>query len=80
MKSSWSFLFSCLVIFHSPDGAQLIVDTFHIGSLRPAHSIKEHVAHGTNTLLFVDGKNVGITEDIGVAERLIKDCVDGEKR
>ena len=70
-----------MAVFHTPDGGLLSVETTHITALRPASSgIKEHVAPGTNTILYVGAKTWGITETIEQAKEAVRDCVDdGEK-
>jgi hypothetical protein len=71
-------IIACIAIFHTPDGQALSVDTRHIAALRPAIHVKEHLAPGTNTVLYVSTKTFGITETIDQARSAIHNCTDGE--
>jgi hypothetical protein len=68
---------ACIAIFHTPDGQALSVDIRHIAALRPAINVKEHLAAGTNTVLYVSTKTFGITETIDQARSAIHNCTDG---
>jgi hypothetical protein len=68
---------ACIAIFHTPDGQALSVDTRHITALRTAAHIKEHLAPGTNTVLYVTTKSFGVVETVDQARDAIRNCTDG---
>jgi len=55
------------------------VDTRQILMLRPVTHIKEHFARGTNTLVYISGQRVAVTELPHEVEYLTKICVDGDR-
>jgi hypothetical protein len=66
-----------LVIFHSPEGGLLTIDTRQFALVRPVEGkLKEHVAPGTNAILYIGSNKIGITETREEAEEAIRDCVD----
>ena len=77
----WEIVLSalwCLAILHSPDGQELRIDVRHIAAMRPAHSVKQHLAHGTNTLVYVTTNTFGVIETKEQVQDAIHHCVDGE--
>lgn len=72
----WFAPLFCLVVFHTPDGKPLTVDTRHIVALKPAHNLKGHVAEGTNTVVYLTAQNFGVTETREQIEHLIHTCSD----
>ena len=64
----------CLIVVHSPDGSELRIDTNHILAVRPAAGVSEHVAKGTNTLIYTGGKVFGVTEGFDDAINQIEQC------
>jgi hypothetical protein len=69
---------ACLAIFHTPDGFELRVDTRHIAAVRPAAHVKQHLAPGTNSVVYVTTNNFGIVETVDQAQQAIRNCVDGD--
>ena len=65
----------CLVTFHAPDGSLLTVDTANIALVRTTVGITEHLAKGTNALVYIAGQRaIGITETREEAEDIIRGC------
>lgn len=65
----------CLVAFHTPDGRVIKIDTHHIMAVRTAEAVKQHLAPGTNTVLYVGAQNFGVTESPDEVQMLIDECV-----
>jgi hypothetical protein len=70
---------ACLIVLHTPDGEEIAVDTRQILMLRPTTHIREHLAHGTRTLVYMTAQKVAVTELPHEVEYLIKICEDGAK-
>lgn len=65
----------CLLMFHSPDGTPLVIDSAAIQIVRPVTtSSREHVSKGTHTVVYVGGKGVGVAETPTEVVRVIKEC------
>lgn len=65
----------CLVIFHAPDGSQVSVESQHVAAVRPVtDAIKEHLAPGTKSILYVGAHKIGIVEDFDKAEAMLEGC------
>jgi hypothetical protein len=79
MRGKIASLVLCLAIFHTPDGKIISVDTRHIIALRSAENVKQHLAPGTNTVLYVSGQNFAITETPDEAKEAIRDCIGEEQ-
>ena len=70
----------CLIILHDPAGSEIAVDTRQILMLRPVEpQIERHVARGTQTIVYISGIKVGVTELPHEVERLTKICEDGPR-
>jgi hypothetical protein len=70
---------ACLIVLHSPDGEELAIDTRQILMLRPTVHIKEHLAPGTKTLVYLTAQKIGVKEEPHEVEYLTKICEDGAK-
>lgn len=67
--------FGCLLILHAPDGSELKISTDHVIALRPSSAVPtEHLARGTQTVLYMAGKTFGVTESIDEISERIKRC------
>jgi hypothetical protein len=69
----------CLIILHTPDGEEIAVDTRQILMLRPTIGIREHLAPGSKTLIYVSGQKIAVKEMPHEVEYLTKICEDGAK-
>jgi hypothetical protein len=73
--SRYGAIVLCLVIFHAPDGSSVSVEKQHIAAIRPiTEAIKEHLAPGTKSLLYVGAHKIGITETLEEAETMLEGC------
>ena len=50
----------CLVVLHTPDGNEVAVDTHQILMVRTAEPIKHHLAHTTETVVFLSGYRLAV--------------------
>jgi hypothetical protein len=50
-----------LVLLHSPDGSDILVDTRHITVVRPTDS--KHVAEGSHSVVYTIDENFAVRED-----------------
>ena len=66
---------TCLAIFHSPDNRELRVETQHIQAVRPADAAQQHLAPGTNAIIYVGSQKFGIVESAPEIDQIIKDCL-----
>jgi len=78
-QSTVAATIACLIVLHTPDGEEIAVDTRQILMLRPTTHIREHLAHGTRTLVYMTAQKVAVTEQPHEVEYLIKICEDGAK-
>lgn len=70
----WTLL-PCLIVLHSPDGGTLQVEASSVYAMRAATgNVQEHVAKGTNTILYVGGKVFGVTETPQEIAALMESC------
>jgi hypothetical protein len=78
----WALPLACLVVFHSPDGKELRIETQYILAVRTAHGVREQVAPGTRTILYLAGKTFGVVEtpEEVVASMACKRSVKNEDR
>lgn len=67
-------IITCLAIFHSPDGSLISIDTNHIVAVRPAESVKQHIAPGIKTIIYTGGQNFGVAESPEEVGRIIDEC------
>ena len=65
----------CLVVFHSPDGRELRIETQHIAIVRPADAVQQNVAPGTKSILYVGSQKLGVVESIDEIGTLMRDCI-----
>jgi len=69
-----------LIILHDPSGSEIAVDTRQIVLIRPVEpQIERHVAKGTQTIVYLAGQKVGVTELPHEVEYLTKICEDGAR-
>jgi len=66
---------TCLAIFHSPDNRELRVETQHIQAVRPADAAQQHLAPGTNAIVYVGSQKFGVIESASEIDQIIKDCL-----
>ena len=66
---------ACLAIFHSPDNRELRVETQHIQAVRPADAAQQHLAPGTNAIVYVGSQKFGVVESASEIDQIIKDCL-----
>jgi hypothetical protein len=78
-QSAVAAAIACLIVLHTPDGEEIAIDTRQILMLRPTTHIREHLAHGTRTLVYMTAQKVAVTEQPHEVEYLIKVCEDGAK-
>jgi hypothetical protein len=74
MKRWWPVL--CLISLHSPDGKVLHIDSNHIVAMRAAEGVKQHLAIGTETIVYMSGQNFGVKETPEQIEELVASCVE----
>ena len=71
-------LVCCLLVFHSPDGSGLLVQSDAILAVRPvARAHVPHVAPGVRSIVYLGGSGsggFGVVEDAREVERQIKEC------
>ena len=76
MKLRWFIPpLSCLAIFHSPDGTEIRIETRHIVAVRPADAVKQHLASGTNALIYTSTQTFGVIETVSEVKMLEDECV-----
>ena len=66
---------ACLAIFHSPDNRELRVETQHVQAVRPADAAQQHLAPGTNAIVYVGSQKFGVVESAAEIDQIIKDCI-----
>ena len=67
----------CLLVFHSPDGSELWVESDIIKVIRPVgNAHREHIAPGTHSVLYlaVRPAGFGLTETAAQVLRKIESC------
>jgi hypothetical protein len=67
----------CILVLHAPDGSELLVQSDIIRVIRPitaAH--REHVAPGTNSVLYLGVRQAGfaVIETAAQVLQLVRDC------
>jgi hypothetical protein len=71
---------SCVVVLHSPNGAQLIIPSGEdIKVMRPVgEAAQEHVAEGTHSVIYlgVRPNGFGVKESVEQIEAMIEACND----
>ena len=74
-----SFIISvlCLVVFHSPDGKELIFDSRHIAAVRPIEgAIRQHLHPNTNAVIYASTQTFGVVETVNEVEQALKECTE----
>jgi len=66
---------TCLAVFHTPDNRELRVETQHIQAVRPADGAQQHLAPGTNAIIYVGSQKFGVVESASEIEQIIRDCI-----
>ena len=66
---------TCLAVFHTPDNRELRVETQHIQAVRPADGAQQHLAPGTNSIIYVGSQKFGVVESASEIEQIIRDCI-----
>lgn len=75
MRGTLAALLACLVVFHAPDGSLVSVESQHVAAVRPVtDNVKEHLAPGTKSVLYVGSHKIGIIEDFDHAESMLENC------
>lgn len=64
----------CLIIVHTPDGKELRLAVEHVSAIRPAEGLHEHVAKGTNSIVFSGGKGYGVIETPAEVAKQLDHC------
>jgi hypothetical protein len=78
-KWKWSIPLSCLVVFHSPDGKELLFDSRHIAAVRPVEgAIRQHLHPNTNAVIYASTQTFGVIETVEEVEQQLKECPDQE--
>ena len=65
---------ACLITLHDPSGRLITFDTHQISAVQPTEEIARHVAPGTKSIIYVGGKNFGVTETREEIKEMIEDC------
>jgi hypothetical protein len=68
-----------LIVLHDPNGGEIAIDTRQIVLIRPVEGIREHLAVGTETIVYLAGQKIGVRELPHEVEYLTKICEDGER-
>ena len=66
-----------MLLFHSPNGAELWVAREAIAVVQPARGHHDHLHGKINSVLWITGKGFGVAEATDDAARLIKQCEGG---
>ena len=65
----------CLVLFHSPDGSKLLLESGAINAVRPiTQSHKPHVTQGVSSVIYVGAQGYGVRETTAEVLLLIDKC------
>lgn len=81
MKRSGVAIALCMAILHSPgSGGELRVDVNQITVVRPIEAEqKQHVAHGSQSILFAGGQKFAVQETLDQVQDAIHHCIDGDR-
>ena len=72
----YSALF-CLVVLHSPDGKDLLIDSRHIAAVRPVESsLARHLHPNTRTIIYASTQTFGVIETTDEVNEALKECGD----
>jgi hypothetical protein len=72
----YSALF-CLVVFHSPDGRDLLIDSRHIAAVRPVEgAIRQHLHPNTRAIIYASTQTFGVVETVDEVNDALKACGD----
>jgi len=67
----------CLMVLHSPDGEELLVDADHLIAVRPVEGIVHHFARSTNAIIYLSAGNFGVIETPEQIDKKVKNCETG---
>jgi hypothetical protein len=70
---------ACILALHSPDGSELLVQSDTIRVVKPIQNQhREHVAPGTNSVLYlgVRAAGFGVMETAAQVLQMLRDCPD----
>ena len=66
---------TCLVLFHSPDGSKLLLESEAINAVRPIDSRHQpHVTKGVNSVVYVGSQGYGVKETTQDVLTRIDEC------
>ena len=51
------------------------METQHIQAVRPADAAQQHLAPGTNAIVYVGSQKFGVIESASEIDQIIKDCL-----
>ena len=51
------------------------METQHIQAVRPADAAQQHLAPGTNAIVYVGSQKFGVVESASEIDQIIKDCL-----
>jgi hypothetical protein len=79
MKRVFLYGLPCLVVFHSPDGKELIFDTRHIAAVRPIEgALRQHLHPNTNAVIYASTQTFGVVETVEAVEQALKECTEDQ--
>ena len=67
----------CLMVLHSPDGQELLVDADHLIAVRPVGEIAHHFTTSTNSIIYLSSGNFGVIETPEQIDKKVKNCETG---
>ena len=76
-RASRASAFACVLVFHSPDGSELLVQSDIVRVIRPITApYREHVAPGTGSVLYLGVRQAGfaVTETAAQVLQMIRSC------
>jgi hypothetical protein len=68
---------ACVLVFHSPDGTELLVQSDTIRVVKPiSDQHREHVAAGTNSVIYTGVRQAGfgVVETAAEVFQMVRDC------
>ena len=65
----------CLVVFHSPDGKDLLIDSRHIAAVRPVEgAIRQHLHPNTRAIIYASTQTFGVVETVDEVNQALNAC------
>ena len=58
----WGRIVPCLVLLHSPDGSDILIETNSVTAIRPVVEDSEHVADGSRAIVYLVDKSFAVRE------------------